>query len=337
MDWRLKERERKSSEAAWKYFLLGAFSTAFLLYGIAFVYGATGSTKYLQIAEAIQASPEYSLILFVGLGLMMVGFGFKVALAPFHAWTPDVYEGAPIPITALLAVASKGAALLALVRILYQVFPDLSQQWQAILWPMAVMTMAIGNIAALTQSNIKRMLAYSSIAHAGYLLVGLTAHNPLATQGILFYLVAYAFMTLGALIVVQIVGRREEQHTTIEDYNGIGYRYPFLGIALSVFLISLAGIPATAGFMGKLFVFSAAVQSQMYGLVVIALVTSAIGLYYYLRVIVSMYMGEFKTEKIPITISMPLRIILTLLVLGTLYLGILPGSLLNLAEEAASF
>lgn len=332
-----KERERKSSEAAWKYFLLGAFSTAFLLYGIAFVYGATGSTKYLQIAEAIQASPEYSLILFVGLGLMMVGFGFKVALAPFHAWTPDVYEGAPIPITALLAVASKGAALLALVRILYQVFPDLSQQWQAILWPMAVMTMAIGNIAALTQSNIKRMLAYSSIAHAGYLLVGLTAHNPLATQGILFYLVAYAFMTLGALIVVQIVGRREEQHTTIEDYNGIGYRYPFLGIALSVFLISLAGIPATAGFMGKLFVFSAAVQSQMYGLVVIALVTSAIGLYYYLRVIVSMYMGEFKTEKIPITISMPLRIILTLLVLGTLYLGILPGSLLNLAEEAASF
>jgi NADH-quinone oxidoreductase subunit N len=268
---------------------------------------------------------------------MMVGFGFKVALAPFHAWTPDVYEGAPIPITALLAVASKGAALLALARILYQVFPDLSQQWQAILWPSAVITMAIGNIAALTQSNIKRMLAYSSIAHAGYLLVGLTAHNPLGTQAILFYLVAYAFMTLGAFTVVQIVGRREEQHTTIEDYHGMGYRYPFLGIAFSVFLISLAGIPATAGFMGKLFVFSAAVQSQMYGLVVIALVTSAIGIYYYLRVIVTMYMGEFKKEEIPITISMPMRIILTLMVLGTLYLGILPGILLNLAEEAASF
>jgi len=332
-----KERERKSSEAAWKYFLLGAFSTAFLLYGIAFVYGATGSTQYLQITEAIQASPDYSLILLVGLGLMLVGFGFKVAFAPFHAWTPDVYEGAPIPITALLAVASKGAAFLALVRILNQVLPDLSQQWQAILWPSAVLTMAIGNIAALTQSNIKRMLAYSSIAHAGYLLVGLTAHNYLGTQGILFYLVAYALMTLGALAVVQIVGCREEQHTSIEDYNGLGYRYPFLGIALSVFLISLAGIPATAGFMGKLFVFSAAVQSQMYGLVIIALVTSAIGIYYYLRVIVSMYMGEFKKEEVPITISMPMRIILTLMVLGTLFLGILPGILLNLTKEAASF
>ena len=333
----VKERERKSSEAAWKYFLLGAFSTAFLLYGIAFVYGATGSTQYLRIAEAIQASPDYSLILFLGLGLMVVGFGFKVALAPFHAWTPDVYEGAPIPITAFLAVASKGAALVALARILYQVLPDLSQQWQAILWPSAVLTMAIGNIAALTQSNIKRMLAYSSIAHAGYLMVGLTAHNSLGTQSILFYLMAYALMILGAFTVVQIVGRREEQDTTIEDYNGMGYRYPFLGIALSVFLISLAGIPATAGFMGKLFVFAAAVRSQMYGLVIIALVTSAMGLYYYLRVIVCMYMGEFKKEEVPITIPTPMRIILALMVLGTLYLGILPGILLDLAEEAVNF
>lgn len=332
-----KVGERKSSEAAWKYFLLGAFSTAFLLYGIAFVYGATGSTKYLQIAEVIQASQKYPLMLLLGLGLIVVGFGFKIALAPFHIWTPDVYEGAPIPITAHLAVGAKAAAFLALVRILYQVLPDLSQHWQAVLWVSAVLTMAIGNIAALTQGNLKRMLAYSSIAHAGYLLVGLTAHSPLGTQSILFYLLAYALMTLGAFTVVQIVGRQKEQDLSIEDYSGLGYRNPFLSITLSVFLISLAGIPVTAGFMGKLFLLAAAVESQMYWLVVIAVLASAIGIYYYLRVIVYMYMGELKKEEIPITIPTPMRVLIAILVLGTLYLGVLPGAFLSLAREAVSF
>ena len=332
-----KVGERKSSEAAWKYFLLGTFSTAFLLYGIACVYGATGSTQYLKIAEVLQASQADPLILLLGLGLMVVGFGFKVALAPFHVWTPDVYEGAPIPITAHLAVGAKAAALLTLLRILYQVLPDLSQHWQVMLWTSAVLTMAIGNLAALTQPNIKRMLAYSSIAHAGYLLVGLTAHSPLGTQGILFYLMAYALMSLGAFTVVQVVGRQEEQDIAIADYNGIGYRYPFLGMTLSVFLISLAGIPATAGFMGKLFLFAAAVQSQMYWLVVIAVVASAIGIYYYLRVIVYMYMGESKKGEIPIMIPTTMRIVIAIMVLGTLYLGMLPGTFLRLAEEAVSF
>ena len=332
-----KEQERRSNEAAIKYFLLGAFSTAFLLYGIAFVYGATGSTKYLVIAEAVRTSESVPLTLLLGLGLMIVGFGFKVALAPFHIWAPDVYEGAPLPVTAHLAVGSKAAALVALVRILFQVLPELSPQWQILLWVSAVLTMGIGNIAALTQTNIKRMLAYSSIAHAGYLLLGLTAHNELGTQGILYYLVGYAFMTLGAFTVVQILGRPNEQYIQIDDYNGIGYRYPFLSITLSVFLISLAGIPATAGFMGKFFLFAAALESELYGLVILAIIASAIGIYYYLRVIVLMYMGEFHGEETRIAIPLSLRIVIAIMVLGTLYLGILPETFLHLASEAVSF
>ena len=332
-----KEQERRSNESAIKYFLLGAFSTAFLLYGIAFVYGATGSTKYLAIAEAIRTSESEPLILLLGLGLMVVGFGFKVALVPFHVWAPDVYEGAPLPVTAHLAVGSKAAAMVALVRILYQVFPELGPEWQVLLWMSAVLTMAIGDIAALTQTNIKRMLAYSSIAHTGYLLLGLTSHNKLGTQGILYYLVAYALMTLGAFTIVQIVGHRNEQYIQIEDYRGLGYRCPFLGITLSIFLISLAGIPATAGFMGKFFLFAAALQSEMYGLVVVALIASAIGLYYYLRVIVLMYMGEYHEKETLITIPISLQVVIAIMVLGTLYLGIFPGTFLHLASEAVSF
>lgn len=332
-----RQGEFKSTESAWKYFILGAFSTAFLLYGIAFIYGATGSTKYLRIAEAIQGLESYPLTLLLGLGLLVVGFGFKAALAPFHVWTPDVYEGAPVPITALLAVGSKAAAFAALARILHQVLPDLSEQWQAILWISAFLTMLIGNIAALVQTNIKRMLAYSSIAHAGYLLIGLTAHNQLGTQSVLFYLVAYALMTLGAFAVVQAFGRLEEKHIHIEDYTGIGYRFPFLSITLSVFLVSLAGIPATAGFMGKLFLLSAAVQSEMYGLVVIAVIASAIGIYYYLRIIVFMYMGESKQSFASISVPAALRIVIVVMVLGTLYLGIFPGAFLQLAADAVNF
>ena len=334
----LKERERKSNESAIKYFFLGAFSTAFLLYGIAFIYGATGSTQYLVIAETIPTSESEPFMLLLALGLMLVGFGFKIALAPFHVWAPDVYEGAPLPVTAHLAVGSKAAALVALVRILFQALPELSPEWQVLLWMSAVLTMAVGNIAALTQTNIKRMLAYSSIAHAGYLLLGLTAHNELGTQGILYYLVAYALMTIGAFTVVQIVGRRNEQYIQIEDYRGLGYRYPFLSVTLSVFLISLAGIPATAGFMGKFLLFAAALESELYGLVFLAILASAIGIYYYLRVIVLMYMGEVHEEaETPITIPLSLRIVIAIMVLGTLYLGILPGTFLHLASEAVSF
>ncbi|MFQ5738537.1 MAG: NADH-quinone oxidoreductase subunit N [Acidobacteriota bacterium] len=330
-------RVLKSAESAWKYFILGVFSTAFLLYGIAFIYGATGSTRYVRIAEAIQASGAVSPGLFLGLALLLVGFGFKAALVPFHVWTPDVYEGAPVPITAHLAVASKAAAFVTLLRVLQQVVPDLSEHWQIVLWAMAVSTMALGNIVALTQTNIKRMLAYSSIAHAGYLLVGLTAHNRVGNEAVLYYLASYTFMTLGAFTVVQILAKRGERYVDLADFAGVGSRCPFLGVSLAVFLISMAGIPATAGFMGKLFLFSAAIQGQWYGLVVLALVASAIGLYYYLRVIVFMFMRDPERELSSISLPLAARITIVVMVFGTFFLGLFPSPFLQLVSEATNF
>ncbi len=328
--------DARSAESAWKYFILGAFSTAFLLYGVAFVYGATGSTKYLAIAEAIRSGgPSMALIL--GLGLIVVGFGFKAALAPFHVWTPDVYEGAPTPITAFLAVASKAAAFVALLRLMIQVFPDLSVTWQTLFWIGAVATMAIGNIAALAQTNIKRMLAYSSIAHAGYLLVGVTANSGIGQQAVLYYLTGYAFMTLGAFAVIQILGAGRERFVNLEDYAGIGFRHPFLSGSLSVFLVSMAGIPATAGFMGKLFLFSAAIESDMYWLVILGLIASAIGVYYYLRVIVLMFMREPGEDSGAIPLPLAARVTIAVMVAGTFYLGLFPGSVLALVSDARIF
>ena len=224
-----------------------------------------------------------------------------------------------------------------MLRILYQVLPGLIGDWQNLLWVSAVLTMLIGNIAALTQTNIKRMLAYSSIAHAGYLLVGLVAGSAKGAQGVMFYLLAYAFMNLGALIVVQLVGRRNEKTVEIADYTGLGYRYPGLSLALSIFLVSLAGIPLTAGFSGKLFLFSAAMESGMYWLVGISVVASVIGIYYYLRVLVLMYMRQPETEIEAIPLPMAVRVVLVIMALGTLYMGILPQTVLNLASEAVRF
>jgi len=332
-----RRHDIKSGESALKYFLLGSLSTAFLLYGIAFIYGATGTTKYPAIVQAVSVSTDRIVALLLGLGLIIVGFGFKAALVPFHLWTPDVYEGAPVPVTAHLAVSSKAAAFLALVRILYQVLPQMNVQWQTVFWVSAFLTMALGNIVALTQSNIKRMLAYSSIAHAGYLLLGIVANNREGVQAILFYLAAYALMTLGAFAVVQLIGRENERRVLLDDYSGLGYRQPYLAAALSVFLISLAGIPTTAGFMGKLFLFTAAIESHLYWLVLIALLASAIGLYYYLRVIVLMYMHEPATEISAAPVPVAAAVAIGIMLLGTFYLGIFPGTFLRLASEAAHF
>ena len=239
--------------------------------------------------------------------------------------------------TAHLAVSSKAAAFLAFVRILHQVLPGLSDHWQTVLWVSAFLTMLIGNIVALSQTNIKRMLAYSSIAHAGYLLVGLVARNEAGVQALLFYLGSYALMTLGAFAVVQLIGGEGERRVSLEDFRGVGQTHPFLAACLTIFLLSLAGIPATAGFMGKLFLFSAAIQARLYWLVVIALLASAIGLYYYLRVIVLMYMREPGPDASLVEVPVPVGIAIAIMLVGTLCLGLYPGPLLQLASEAAAF
>ncbi len=332
-----KEGDKRSSEAAWKYFILGAFSTAIMLYGIAFVYGATGTSRYPEIASALAGPDALPATLFVGLGLILVGFGFKVAMAPFHAWAPDVYQGAPLPVTAHLAVGSKAAAFFALLRVFQQVTPSLGDYWNFAFWTGAVLTMIIGNVAALSQTNIKRLLAYSSIAHAGYLMIGMASNSALGAQGILFYLASYSLMTLGAFTVVQTISRKDEEGIELSDFSGLGFRRPFVSVSLSVFLISMAGIPSTAGFMGKFFLLSAAVEKGLYVLVVIAVLTSAIGLYYYLRVIVNMFMHEGTPSPSPPQLSVASAVVIGIMLLGTLFFGLYPAPLLELASEAIKF
>jgi NADH-quinone oxidoreductase subunit N len=248
-----------------------------------------------------------------------------------------VYEGAPIPVTAHLAVASKAAAFLTFVRVLQQALPGVGPSWHTVLWASAFVTMVLGNLAALVQSNIKRMLAYSSIAHAGYLLVGVVSDSSSGVEGVLFYLVAYALMTLGAFAVIQVIAREEEQKVNLEDFAGVGRRHPFPAFCLSVFLLSLAGIPATAGFIAKFLVFTAAMERELYVLVVAGLLASAAGLYYYLHIIVLMYMREPQSEDAPAILPAPVLVVIAIMLTGTLYLGIFPGRLLSFAREAAGF
>ena len=326
----------RSVEAGLKYFILGAFSSAFLLYGVAFLYGVSGSTRYGAVAEAV-AEQGSSPLLLAGLALVGAGLAFKATFVPFHVWSPDVYEGAPTPVTAFLAVASKAAAILVLLRIIYECFPAVTE-WQNVCWIAAVLTMLYGNIAALTQKNIKRMLAYSSIAHAGYLLVGVVSGRPAGFRSVLFYLFAYAVMNLGAFAVVQVLAGKGEASQLIRDYSGLGFRYPFLSGTLAVFLFSLAGIPFTVGFAGKFFLFAAAVEQKMYFLVVIGLFASAIGIYYYLKVIVTMYMKASETgETTELSVPLVVTVVVTILAMATVLFGILPGSILKFAGEAVLF
>ena len=329
----------KSNEAGLKYFLLGAFSTGFLLYGMALTYGATGSTKIAAISAYVMANPSVAAnpIFVVGMLLIAVGFSFKIAAAPFHMWTPDVYEGAPTPMTAFMSAGPKAAGFAAFIRVMIFAFPMLRAEWGDLLWVLAVLTMTVGNIIALSQDNIKRMLAYSSIAHAGYALVGFTATNAEGAAGILFYMLSYTFMNIGAFAVIILIGKKGEKNGNVSDFAGLGFKKPVLAVIFSIFLFSLAGMPPTAGFIGKFYLFSAAIKSGYIWLAVIGVLNSAASLYYYLRVMVYMYMKDPNEEFEWAGATPAIAVCLAVAVGATLLLGVVPGTVLELAQKAVQF
>jgi NADH-quinone oxidoreductase subunit N len=327
----------KSSEAAMKYFLLGSFATAFFLYGIALSFGATGSTHLILMKPL--ANDSAHTLLKIGLGFIFVGLAFKVASAPFQMWTPDVYEGAPAPVTALLSTGPKAAAFAVLLRILANV-EAASPLWFWALWVSAALSMFGGNLAAIVQTNLKRMLAYSSIAHAGYILVALAAaaatDRPEAgIAAALFYLVSYALVKLGAFLIVGQLGGVGERHTEIEHYAGLARRQPALAACLSVFLLSLLGMPIAAGFLGKFYVFNAALGSNLIWLSILLAINSIIGAYYYLRVMVAMYMREPAEELAVQPVGASLAVVLWIAAAGTIFVGLFPNQVIGYAARAA--
>ncbi len=328
----LNRTRQESGEAALKYFLLGAFASAFFLYGIALTYGATGTTNLAGIVSFLGSASAGSY-LYIALGLLLIGFAFKVALVPFHTWVPDVYQGAPTSVTAFMSGGVKAAGFAALVRVLLYAFPTLESSWTVPLAALAVLTMTLGNLTAIAQTDIKRMLAYSSIAHAGYILVGVVAANAAGAAGILFYLLAYALMNVGAFATAIVVGRRGEPGVEIADYAGLASRRPFLAAAMAIFMLSLAGVPPLAGFMGKFYLFSAAVQTDLTWLAVIGVLNSVLSAFFYLRVIVVMYMKDAEEPK-PLSLSWPLGVAVALAALGTVALGLWPSPLLDMAQQA---
>ena len=323
-------REASSSEASLKYFLLGSFATAFFLYGVALMFGATGSTNIMQISRVLQSSvPTLS---YVAVALMFVGLGFKIASAPFHIWTPDVYEGAPAPIVGLMSTAPKAAVFAVLLRIFFQANAP-GRFW--LIWVSAALSMTLGNLAALVQTNIKRLLAYSSIAHAGYLLMAFAAAPDIGTSAAMFYTAAYAAMNVGAFAVISHFASFGERYVTLEDYAGLGRRSPLLAATLTIFLLSLIGIPITGGFFAKFYVFSAALKANLVGLTIIAVINSAIAAYYYLRVIVVMYMREPRDDAPLAPLPAALGVALAVCLAATIYLGVLPGGVLNYTQRSA--
>ena len=339
-------RRVESQESAIKYFVLGAFSSAFLLYGIALVYGATGSTNLSKIATFLSRNLlESDGLLLAGFALLLVGLGFKVAAVPFHVWTPDVYQGAPSPVTAFMASASKAAGFAALLRVFFSTFATHSSDWRPIVWVLAVLTLVVGSVLAIVQRDVKRMLAYSSISHAGFILVAVEANSERGVAGALFYLLAYAFMVIGSFAVVTLVGRRGDAAHDIDDYKGLSKDRPILALAFTVFLLSQAGVPLTSGFFAKFYVIGAAAAAESYALAVIAMVTAVISAFLYLRLIVTMYFeGEdFEGEdfeggaagarpRIPIPFGAGLS--LAVAVLFTLAVGLLPGLVADFARDA---
>jgi NADH-quinone oxidoreductase subunit N len=332
----------KSGESSMKYFLLGSFATAFFLYGIALVYGVTGTTNLLRM----DAADPTSSLLKLGLALILIGLGFKVAAAPFQIWTPDVYEGAPTPVTALFSAGPKAAAFALLLRIFADVHAA-TQFWFWAFWILAALTMFAGNLGALLQTNVKRLLAYSSIAHAGYILVAFAAVTNLsgdteigaspAYAAVLFYLLTYALVKVGAFTIVSQFGGAGEKHLNIDDYAGLGERQPWVAGIFSLFLLSLLGLPVTAGFLGKFYIFKAAVDSHLIWLAVLMAINSIIGAYYYIRLIVVMYMREPSAETAaiaPARFPLSVNVVLAITALGAIYFGLFPSRALNYLLQA---
>jgi NADH-quinone oxidoreductase subunit N len=326
----------ESEEASLKYFMLGAFASGFVLYGTALIFGATGQLDFVGIAATVQAGSTNTVLFLIGAALLLVGFGFKIAAVPFQMWTPDVYQGAPTPITAFMSVAVKAAGFAALMRVFLVLFPGLSAQMTPILWTLAALTMIVGNIVALAQNNIKRMLAYSAIAHAGYLLMafvafgnGEVARNSVASM--LFYLVAYGLTSLGAWGLVVLIEKEYGKGLMLDDLSGIGKKYPWLGIAMLIFMLSFAGVPLTMGFWGKFYLFRTAVEAGFLGLALIGLLTSVVSAYYYLRVVVYMFMKPGEPE---LKLNSWVTFVIGVAALAVLLLSLVPWTIFEFASRA---
>ncbi|HEV7886365.1 MAG TPA: NADH-quinone oxidoreductase subunit N [Acidimicrobiales bacterium] len=336
-------RRLESQEAAMKYFLLGAFSSALFLYGIALVYGATGSTNLVEIGAYLAQNVIVSNgLLLAGMGLLLVGLGFKVGAVPFHMWTPDVYQGAPTPVTGFMAAASKAAGFAALLRVFFTTFGLMRLDWQPVIWAVAVLTLVVGSTLALVQSDIKRMLAYSSISHAGYVLIGLQAGTSRGVAGSLYYLLAYTFMVLGSFAIVTLVGRRGDALHDLDNYRGLASRRPGLALAFTVFLMAQAGIPFTTGFLAKFYVITAAVQAHSYAIALIGMLAAVVAAFFYLRVIVVMYTPTGDADDDAEVAALPrLRlpfgtgVVLAVTTAFTIAFGIVPQPMIDFATEAS--
>src|SRR5438067_11099439 len=323
----------RSNEAGVKYFLLGAFSLGILLYGMSLMYGLSGTTSLRDMALAFPRLGR-DLRLVLAVILVVAGMGFKIAAVPFHMWAPDVYEGAPTPVTAFLSVGSKAASFAMLLRIFLEGLPSMNADWRLLFEVLSIVTMTVGNIAALTQTNVKRMLAYSSIAHAGYVLIGVVAGTPRGVSAMLIYLLIYSFMQLGAFALIVLMRRRDVVGDELKDFSGLSFRNPLAAFAMLLFMLSLGGIPPTAGFMGKFWLFGAAIDAGYYGLAVIGVLNSAISLYYYIRIVVFMYLKKEAIGSEPVA-SPSLTVALAVAIAATLVLGVYPRILFEAAEASA--
>jgi NADH-quinone oxidoreductase subunit N len=331
--------DKRNNEAALKYFLLGSFATAFLLYGIAWIYGTTGTTNLPGIRIALLTPGSESKLVLAGTAaaLMFVGFAFKVSAAPFQIWAPDVYQGAPAPVTLFMSAGPKAAAFCVFLRVFMTAFGPITTRWEPFVWASALLTMIIGNFAALRQTNLKRLLAYSSIAHAGYVMVAIAAHNQIGVAAAMFYLAAYALMNIGAFAVITHFSRQGEKYLNVEDLAGLGWKQPVTAGLFSIFLLSLIGVPLTGGFFGKFYIFKAALDANLVWLAILGLLNSAVAAYYYLRILVVMYMQEPGEATLTLQPVGPgIGTTLWLAALGTLVLGVAPSLLLNFAISSSA-